>query len=511
MSIETRLRETGPKGGGGGGSSNSGGLAGTGGLFAVYSTQTALPFSKVLSGGANVTLSTDATSIIISASTGAGTGTVNSGSAGFIAYYPSNGTTVDDSTISTSTGAGIVPLNFSTLTSQPISQVTGDFWTLDSAGKYIYHYISGTAFYTRLTHTDGSVSSTSAGLMGTGGFFVSWSSDTTMSNERVLTAGSSITLVTDATTIWINALTPGAGAANTTIGTGGFLQLPVQSAKLYPSTSAATIDAGTPVWRLLYSATTQQYGIWQFTLPYDYSGSPATQLIFSSGSSLSVAKSVQWIVDEWGFSNSMGNIYVDTFAGANQTTIALSAGYSAGLVQIITVPLAITTSFNAGNLIRLRVSSSAGAITGNQELIGLGLFYRSGTQTIASGSSGLQGTGGFVFGIYQPGSTSVANLDAISLTSAQYFRVGSGVTVSGRFTADPTSASTKTIFGLSLPIASAMTASDNLAGVAFSGNIAGMGAEICADQTNDRAQIFWISGDVTSQSWSYNFTYQVIP
>ena len=104
----------------------------------------------------------------------------------------------------------------------------------------------------------------------------------------------------------------------------------------------------------------------------------------------------------------------------------------------------------------------------------------------------------------------MANLDAVSLTSAQYMRVGSTVSVSGRFTADPTLTATKTILGISLPVASAMTASDNLAGVAFSGNIAGMGAEICADQTNDRAQIFWVSADVTSQSWSYNFLYQVL-
>lgn len=356
----------------------------------------------------------------------------------------------------------------------------------------------------------GGGSSNSAGLAGTGIFAVTYLADGTLSNEKILTAGSSVTLHTDSTSIYVNATT-GAGAANTNIGSGGWMSLPVQSAKLYPNDSAARIDAGTPVWRLLFSPTTQQYGVWQFVLPNDYSGSPAAQIIFSSGSSIAVAKSVQWLVDQWGYGNSQSSIYIDSFAGANSTTIALSAGYSAGLIQILTVPLALANSFAAGNLIKLRVSSSAGNVTGSQELVGLGLFYRSGTQTIATGSAGLQGTGGFLFGVYQPGSTSVANLDAISLTSAQYFRVGSGVNVSGRFTADPTAPATKTIFGISLPIVSAMTASDNLAGIAFSGNIAGMGAEICADQTNDRAQVLWVSGDVTSQTWAYNFSYQVIP
>ena len=135
----------------------------------------------------------------------------------------------------------------------------------------------------------------------------------------------------------------------------------------------------------------------------------------------------------------------------------------------------------------------------------------SGTSTqiypLAINSGGTSAT--TVGGLYQPGSASVANLDAISLSSAQYMILGSTVTVSGRFTADPTAPATQTIFGITLPVASAMVASDNLAGVAFCGNIAGQGAEVCADQTNDRAQVFWVSGDVTSQSWSYTYLYQI--
>lgn len=265
----------------------------------------------------------------------------------------------------------------------------------------------------------GGGSSNSAGLAGTGIFAVSWSGDTTLSNEKILTAGSSVIVRTDATSIYIDAVTGGGVATNTNIGTGGFLQLPVQAAKLYSNTSAARIDAGTATWRLLYSANTQQYGIWQFTLPYDYSGSPALQLIFSSDSSLAVAKSVNWIVDQWGYGNSQSSIYVDTYAGANNTTIALSAGYSAGLVQILTVPLATTNSFAAGNLIKLRVSSSAGGVTGNQELVGLSLFYRSGTQTVASGSAGLAGTG--IFAVTWSGDTTLSNEKVMT--------AGTGVTI----------------------------------------------------------------------------------
>jgi len=240
----------------------------------------------------------------------------------------------------------------------------------------------------------GGGSSSSAGLAGTGVYYLGTSDNSTWPNWLVIQPGSSITSFISGSNYVLNAVT-GGGAANTNIGTGGWLHLPVQSAKLYANTSAARIDAGTPVWRLLFSPTTQQYGVWQFILPNDYSGSPAAQVIFSSDSSLSVAKSTQWLIDQWGFANSQGNIYVDTFGGTNSTTVALSAGYSAGLVQIITVPLATLSSFGAGNLIKLRISSSAGNVTGNQELIGLSLFYRAGTQTIASGSDGLASTGGF--------------------------------------------------------------------------------------------------------------------
>jgi len=211
MSIETRLRETGPRGGGGGGgSSDSSGLAGTGGLYVVYSNQALLPFSKVLSAGANITLTTDATSILVSASTGGGGGgTINPGSAGFISYYPSgsNGTTLSPSLLSTSTGSGIAPLNFQALTSELASPVLGDFWTLNSSGLGVFlkQYISNTAFYVQLSHTNGTVNS--AGLAGTGMYYIVGSAAPTLPFSKIITAGSSITTHTDSTSFYINATT----------------------------------------------------------------------------------------------------------------------------------------------------------------------------------------------------------------------------------------------------------------------------------------------------------------
>ena len=47
----------------------------------------------------------------------------------------------------------------------------------------------------------------------TGGSYVTYASETALTSERILTAGSSVTIVTDATSVYINALTNGAGGS----------------------------------------------------------------------------------------------------------------------------------------------------------------------------------------------------------------------------------------------------------------------------------------------------------
>lgn len=114
-------------------------------------------------------------------------------------------------------------------------------------------------------------------------------------------------------------------------------------------------------------------------------------------------------------------------------------------------------------------------------------------------------------GTYSPTRSAEANLDAnVTMLQAQYLRVGATVTVSGRFTADPTLAATITSFEIDLPVASNIGAAEDVAGVAFCGSIAAQGAEIIGVAANNTAKIQWISGDITSQTWSFTFTYQVI-
>lgn len=120
-------------------------------------------------------------------------------------------------------------------------------------------------------------------------------------------------------------------------------------------------------------------------------------------------------------------------------------------------------------------------------------------------------TGIALSGTYTPTASSATNLDSTpTMSEAQYMRVGSVVTVSGSFTANPTTTATATNFEITLPIASNIGATEDVAGVAFTGTAISEGAQIDGVVANDTAQIEWLATDVSSRTWSYTFTYAII-
>ena len=112
-------------------------------------------------------------------------------------------------------------------------------------------------------------------------------------------------------------------------------------------------------------------------------------------------------------------------------------------------------------------------------------------------------------GTYTPTLFNVANLDASTAYSCQYMQVGNTVTVSGKVGIDPTLAATDTQLGMSIPVATNLTADGQAGGVAFSNVIAGMGAAIMADAANDRVTFQWKSADVTATTMWFTFTYRL--
>ena len=154
---------------------------------------------------------------------------------------------------------------------------------------------------------------------------------------------------------------------------------------------------------------------------------------------------------------------------------------------------------------RIRLHSSGGLSLGNTTDPGSTNFSVTGTVNV--GTAG----GNISWGVYTPTRSAEANLDAnVTMTEAQYMRVGNTVTVSGRFTADPTLTATATSFEITLPVASNIGAVEDAAGTAFCGTIAAQGAAVTGSVANNTAVITWVAGDITSQSWSYTLTYQII-
>ena len=128
-----------------------------------------------------------------------------------------------------------------------------------------------------------------------------------------------------------------------------------------------------------------------------------------------------------------------------------------------------------------------------------------GTLAVANGGTGADNT----TQTYTPTLTNVANLDASTAYQCQYHRVGAVVTVSGKVDVDPTAA-VSTQLGISLPIASNFGAAQDCCGTAFANAIAGQGAAILADTTNDRAQMEWIAADLTNKSMYFTFVYRIV-
>lgn len=105
------------------------------------------------------------------------------------------------------------------------------------------------------------------------------------------------------------------------------------------------------------------------------------------------------------------------------------------------------------------------------------------TQTLASGA-------------YSPTVTNVANTSSLSATGFRYMRVGNHVTVAGTVTATTSSSTVTAQVGISLPVASNLTAASDVRGVStiqISGGNAPVSGVVLGDAGNDRAELQWLT------------------
>ena len=323
MTIETRVRDN-SQPVGGGGSSNSGGLAGTGATYILSSLAAGFPNALYIKPGSSVTTHITGSNLFINATTS------TSASSGGLA------------------GTGNTYIFSSLVAGYPNALYI-------KPGSSVTTHITGSNLFINATTSAGG---SSGGLAGTGGFFVLSTANTAWPNARQLQAGSSVIVRTDGTNIYVDAITGGGASSGL-----NFMPLLPQQSKLYPSNSAARIDAGTAWWRLLFSQITEQYAVWQFICPPDYGSNPYFRIAYALGSTLAAARSTTWVVEQWGIAdgitvNPVSYLYLDTFGATNEFSVALSAGYSNGTVQMMTIPLVNAVSLGAGNLLRIRISNT---------------------------------------------------------------------------------------------------------------------------------------------------------
>lgn len=113
-------------------------------------------------------------------------------------------------------------------------------------------------------------------------------------------------------------------------------------------------------------------------------------------------------------------------------------------------------------------------------------------------------------GTYTPTLTAVANVSAETAYPAQWLRVGTTVTVSGKCDVTATAgASTQTQLGISLPVSSVFASNGECGGSASAADIV-LEGPIYADSTYYWAQLEFLAVDTSSHTMWYQFTYKVI-
>jgi hypothetical protein len=193
-----------------------------------------------------------------------------------------------------------------------------------------------------------------------------------------------------------------------------------------------------------------------------------------------------------------------------------------GSFEFATVSSVKRLAFTANGTNRRRILLSNDVAPGNGQIpIGNGTDYTvanlasaDGTVTITNGSGtiDLKTTLFMSQGTYTPTFTAVANADGAAVTGSLYYtRIGNQVTVRGVITVDATATGLLTTVGITLPIASALTATQQLSGQCTSSAIGAAFGTILADATNDRAELSFINDtNVGSATYSIWFSYEVL-
>lgn len=168
---------------------------------------------------------------------------------------------------------------------------------------------------------------------------------------------------------------------------------------------------------------------------------------------------------------------IDIKNGANTRLVAGSTGL---VIRNNADSLDRFVFLEDGRFYGLALHDNAGAVTGTTN------------QYIASGT-------------YTPTLFNTTNVTSSTALGCFWMRVGNVVTVAGGFDATPTTIALNTTLGLSVPIASNLSGSNDVGGSAH--DSVGTSCQASADGTNDRVIFRWAAPDTSSRTYIFIFTY----
>lgn len=186
--------------------------------FITSQTDPTLTNYKVLTASNNIVLRTDASAVYVEATTGKDS-VLYSTTGGYFVTSQTDPTLPNEKVLTASnnatvtTGATAIYISATTAPWSAFSSSSAYFITSQSDPN-LTNYKVLTASNNIIISTDNGIfyieAQTGAGASGvvyapTGGNYVSWDADAGLTSEKILTAGTNVSITTDATTIWVNA------------------------------------------------------------------------------------------------------------------------------------------------------------------------------------------------------------------------------------------------------------------------------------------------------------------
>lgn len=206
---------------------------------------------------------------------------------------------------------------------------------------------------------------------------------------------------------------------------------------------------------------------------------------------------------------------IDSYLGLGETALQAVSGPVAFFAKVSAKAGMETTVVSANSVYTSTVIVSGASITGVKGSTAIvasvsGNVTNGNVATWDATGNLVDGGGVIAYNTYTPTITSITNIDATTAHVCNYVRIGNQVIVNGRVDIDPTASNAYTELGISLPIASDITSTDDLAGTGSSvlGTIYGTWG-FGGDVANNRADVFGVPTGNANQGMSFTFGYKI--